>query len=100
MRIDLDSIAHYLAIFDLRPSEMGLALDDEWQIAEAASGYTKDILISPVHAAAMAAAIVNGGKLMAPHIVESMVDGANKPLYQSEIAEAYNKLWRLQRQWR
>lgn len=73
--------------FDLRPSEMGLALDDEWQIAEAASGYTKDILISPVHAAAMAAAIVNGGKLMAPHIVESMVDGANKPLYQSEIAE-------------
>jgi penicillin-binding protein A len=73
--------------FDLRPSEMGLALNDEWQIAEAASGYTKDILISPVHAAAMAAAIVNGGKLMAPHIVESMFDGANKPLYQSEVTE-------------
>ena len=62
-----------------------MALDDEWQIAEAASGYTKDILISPVHAAAMAAAVVNGGKLMAPHIVESLVDGANKTLYQSQV---------------
>jgi penicillin-binding protein A len=70
--------------FGLLPSHLGLALDDEWQLAEAASGYTKDILISPVHAAAMAAAVVNGGKLMAPHIVESLVDGANKTLYQSQ----------------
>ena len=73
--------------FDLSPSLVSLALDDEWQIAEVASGYTKDILISPVHAAAMAAAVVNGGKLMAPHIVESLVDGARKPLYQSEITK-------------
>ena len=34
--------------FGLLPSHLGLALDDEWQLAEAASGYTKDILISPV----------------------------------------------------
>jgi cell division protein FtsI/penicillin-binding protein 2 len=58
----------------IEPSSLDMSLSDEWQRAEAASGFTKDIQLSPVHAASIAAAIVNGGVLYEPYIVDQIRD--------------------------
>ena len=55
--------------FNLPLSRVDLDLADEWQIAEAASGYTKDITLSPIHAAQMAAIVANDGKMVTPYMV-------------------------------
>lgn len=56
------------------PIEEGRALitDDPWEIAEAASGYTRDNTMSPLQGALIAATVVNGGKMMEPYIVDSL----------------------------
>jgi peptidoglycan glycosyltransferase len=58
--------------------------NDAWELAEAASGYTKDNTMSPIHGALIAAAVVNGGRLMEPHIISSVhqLDGA--PIYTAQ----------------
>ncbi len=59
-----------------------LEVGDQWQVAESAAGYTNRNTLSPLHAAAMAATAVNGGKLVAPTLV-SRIDGPyGIPLYQ------------------
>ena len=58
--------------FDLvvNPSQVEIDPKDEWQIAEAASGYTKSITISPLHAAMIMAAIVNDGLMVEPRLIK------------------------------
>ena len=72
--------------FNLPLSRVDLDLADEWQIAEAASGYTKDITLSPIHAAQMAAIVANDGKMVTPYMVESIVDIGGQSIYQAEQA--------------
>ncbi len=67
--------------FELPPSRVGLSLENEWEIAEAASGYTKDITLSPIHAAQMAAIVANDGKMVVPYMVESVTSSQGKQLY-------------------
>lgn len=69
--------------FELPMSKLGLALDTPWEIAEAASGYTKDITLSPIHAAQMAAIIANDGQMVTPYMVESVTDLQGQSLYQA-----------------
>jgi len=69
--------------FNLPLSRVGLDLADEWQIAEAASGYTKDITLSPIHAAQMAAIVANDGKMVTPYMVESIHDLSGQAIYNS-----------------
>ncbi len=52
------------------PSQVLIDPNDEWQIAEAASGYTKLITMSPLHAATMVAAIVNDGVMVEPRLIK------------------------------
>ena len=61
-----------------------LDVEDDWQVAEMASGYTTRNTLSPLHAATLSATAVNGGKLVTPVIVESMVDSHGIPLYVHE----------------
>jgi len=70
--------------FELPISKLGLALDTQWEVAEAASGYTKDITLSPIHAAQMAAIIANDGQMVTPYMVESVTDMQGQPLYQAQ----------------
>jgi cell division protein FtsI/penicillin-binding protein 2 len=70
--------------FKLPLSRLGLDLSDQWQIAEAASGYTKDITLSPIHAAQMAAIVANDGKMVTPYMVESIEDPTGKSLYRAK----------------
>ena len=65
-------------------SQVDMTLGEEWQRAEASSGFTKDINVSPVHAAAMAAAVVNDGKLLAPYVVEKAYDDNGETIYQGK----------------
>jgi len=69
--------------FNLPLSRVGLDLEDQWEIAEAASGYTKDITLSPIHAAQMAAIVANDGRMVTPYMVESVKDGNGDYLYRS-----------------
>lgn len=70
--------------FELPLSEVKLDLSTEWALAEAASGYTRDITLSPIHAAQMAAMIANDGKLVVPYMVDSVVSNDGKTLYQAQ----------------
>jgi len=51
--------------FNLAPSTVNLDFDSKFEIAEAASGYTTNITLSPIHAAQMAAIVANDGKYRA-----------------------------------
>lgn len=70
--------------FELPPSRMGLDLSQQWALAEAASGYTKDITLSPVHAAQMAAIVANNGKMVVPYMVESVTGRTGQLLYKAQ----------------
>ena len=69
--------------FNLPPSEVNLDLGTQWALAEAASGYTRDIKLSPIHAAQMAAIVANDGKMVTPYMVESVTTGNGSLLYKS-----------------
>ena len=56
---------------------------DDFGLAEIASGFNKDTLISPLHAALLAAVAVNNGKMPRPRLVESIRNESNKVVYQA-----------------
>ncbi len=58
--------------------------DDPWSLAEAASGYTRDNTMSPLHGALIAAAIANDGKMMEPYLVDSVWGANGEQKYQSQ----------------
>jgi cell division protein FtsI/penicillin-binding protein 2 len=62
----------------LQPSVMQVS-DDTFQWAEVASGYNKKTLITPVHGALIAGAVINGGILMEPTVIDRirLEDGQN-----------------------
>lgn len=62
-------------------SAMTLDPEDEWALAEAASGYTQNNKLSPLHGAMMAAAIVNDGIMMQPHLVSALHDDEGELIY-------------------
>ncbi len=64
----------------LQPSRISVD-DDPYHWAELACGFNRETLISPVHGAMMAAAILNDGKLVEPTIIEVITDSENKPVY-------------------
>lgn len=53
-------------------TDQALIPDDEFGVAEAASGYTRNNTLSPLHGAMIAAAVANGGIMMEPSIVSKV----------------------------
>ncbi len=53
-----------------------ITADDPWSVVTAASGFTKDNTMSPIHGAMIAAAIANDGVMMEPYLVQSLRDNA------------------------
>lgn len=47
---------------------------DDFSLAELASGYNVDTVISPIHAAALASVVANGGVLRTPKLIAKIVD--------------------------
>jgi len=56
---------------------------DAFGLAEIASGFNKDTLISPLHAALLAAVAVNEGNMPTPTLVDSIRNESNKVIYQA-----------------
>jgi cell division protein FtsI/penicillin-binding protein 2 len=67
----------------LAPSSLTLS-DEPYQWAEIASGFNRETTISPLHAALMAAAVVNQGNLPEPTIIEYINDTSGQFVYQSD----------------
>lgn len=67
------------------PAEEGTAKisEDQWEIAEAASGFTKDNRMSPLQGALIAASIVNEGVMMEPWIVGSLHQQDGTKVYEA-----------------
>jgi cell division protein FtsI/penicillin-binding protein 2 len=57
--------------------------DDEYGLAEIASGFNRQTLISPLHAALLASAVANKGTMMSPHFIDSVFDESGNLLYKS-----------------
>ena len=56
---------------------------DDFGLAEIASGFNKDTLISPLHAAMLASVAVNQGKMPTPWLIDSVRNESNKVIYQA-----------------
>jgi len=58
--------------------------ETDFGLAEMASGYNRSTLMTPIHGAALAGALVNGGDFIAPWIIESVTDEKNRVLYRGQ----------------
>ena len=67
--------------FHFENGHIVLQSDDQWEVAESASGYTTRNTLSPLHGAVLAATAVNGGKLVAPVLVSSILGPYGTLLY-------------------
>ncbi len=75
--------------FDM-PLEMGSAMiptDDEFGLAESGSGYTQKQTLNPIQGAMIAAAMVNGGRIPAPYIVNEVTNQNGSKVYEAEPNE-------------
>ena len=61
--------------------------DDDYGLAEIASGFNRKTLISPLHAALLASIVANDGILMAPWLVEKISSESGEVLYHRKTAQ-------------
>jgi len=70
--------------FDLPVEVSSTAVpEDEYGLAEIASGFNKVTRVSPMHAALLACAIVNKGEMVAPRVIDTVSDESQAVLYRS-----------------
>ena len=60
--------------------------DKPYHWAELASGFNRETTISPLHGAVMASAVLNGGRMVTPSIVDRIVDDQGKVLFRWQQA--------------
>ncbi|MBM4304891.1 MAG: penicillin-binding protein [Deltaproteobacteria bacterium] len=71
----------------VQPGTFYLEENDEYKVAEAASGFTRVAQMSPLQGALMAASIVNDGIMMEPHLVSELKKETGEVVYKAEIKE-------------
>ena len=76
--------ARYASDFQFDNGSIEIDTADDWQVAESAAGYTRRNTLSPMHAATLGAAAVNGGRMIAPTLVERITGPNGIPLYVYE----------------
>ncbi len=59
--------------------------DDKFNLAEVASGFNKKTKLTAMHAALIASGIINGGVIMAPYFIDTILNDHNKVVYESKI---------------
>ena len=70
--------------FELRVDPSCVAVTDKpYRCAEIASGFNNNTKISPIHGAMMVSAIINGGQLPEPTIVDRIVNEKGHVIYQN-----------------
>ncbi len=73
--------------FPFDSGRVGSALDTDWSIAQAASGYTRENTLSPLHGAMIAATALNNGVMPLPYLVEKITDDFGITLYSVDQSE-------------
>jgi cell division protein FtsI/penicillin-binding protein 2 len=61
--------------------------DDSFELAEMASGYTQDNVMTPLHGAMIASAVANDGVMMQPYFLNAAYLKSGKTIYRSEPAQ-------------
>ena len=61
--------------------------EDDFGLAEIASGFNKRTLISPLHASLITATIVNQGNMMEPWLIREVKDESGKVLYRASVSK-------------
>ncbi|MFC1868295.1 penicillin-binding transpeptidase domain-containing protein [Thermodesulfobacteriota bacterium] len=88
-----DLIAQYADKFFFNreiPFDLSLAMsslkvtEDDFELAEIASGFNKRTLLSPLHAVMITSAIANDGIMMEPWIVRNIKDRSGRNLYRAQ----------------
>ncbi|HEY8280506.1 MAG TPA: penicillin-binding transpeptidase domain-containing protein [Bdellovibrionota bacterium] len=75
--------------FDM-PLEMGEAViptDDDFGLAESGSGFTQKQTLNPVQGAMIASAVVNGGRIPSPYLVDEVTNQSGSKVYEAEVNE-------------
>lgn len=67
-------------------SRIGTASDD-YHLAELASGFNDETVISPIHAAAMASIIANNGVMKNPILISRILDTDGESIWQNTLTE-------------
>lgn len=75
------------ADISIAPSQFQLDPTNEWDTVESASGFTNRTLLSPVHGAMMASAILNDGVMKSPYVVDSLIGEDGNTLYLGQSLE-------------
>jgi cell division protein FtsI/penicillin-binding protein 2 len=57
--------------------------EDEFGLAEIASGFNKVTMVSPLHAALLACTVVNKGEMVVPRLIDTVSDDSQAVLYRS-----------------
>jgi peptidoglycan glycosyltransferase len=60
--------------------------EDAFELAEMASGYTQNNVMSSIHGAMIAAAVANDGVMMQPYFLNSAYLKSGRPIYRAEPA--------------
>ncbi len=70
--------------FDMKMGQSSVTLTDTpYQWAEIASGFNRETLISPLHAALLGSLAVNNGIMIEPSIIDKLTDDQNNTIYKS-----------------
>lgn len=69
----------------LTPSHFEIT-DDPYRLAELASGFNRTTTLSPMHGAMMTSAVLNGGRMVKPVMIDRVVDAGGEVLYRSQPA--------------
>jgi cell division protein FtsI/penicillin-binding protein 2 len=70
--------------FAVDRSQTRLDPENDWSVAETASGYTSETTMSPVHGALLAASAINGGRLVQPSLIDAITDENGIVLYAND----------------
>jgi len=61
--------------------------DDPYRWAEIATGFNREVTLSPVHGAMLVSSILNNGMLIEPSIIDQIRDGHEQTIYRSRTVK-------------
>lgn len=73
--------------FDVEPGYAHVPSEKNYELTQVASGFNRLNRLSPVQGAMIAAAVVNGGKMLVPYLVDSMKNSDGEVFYKGEPLE-------------
>lgn len=76
----------FLPEFDFVQSHIGTASDD-YHLAELASGFNDQTVISPIHGALMASIVANNGMMRTPKMINKIVDSNGEVMWENSSIE-------------